>query len=188
MIKKLFIVITVLLVGVAVYRACTRYFIPKIVVNTLTKNDSTSLILPKTVKRKINNAKKKVVPLTDSLIYVAHRQGITIDGILREIDKLEESQVNSFHDMLKLKNVQSADELFDLAKSSFQPEFDVEPFRKIYKANFTMAKYNELMEKVNKMRENPIYDFETAKLIAKQLVLDREEKFNAAVRNVEKTK
>lgn len=183
--KKLALLLILLLFGTIGYLSFTRYFIPKIVVSTLTKNDSTNFLLPKSIKVKINKAKKKVVPLADSLIYEAHRQGLNIDVILNEIDKLDEQQVYSFHDMLKARTVKNADELFDMAKSAFRPDFNVEPFRPIFKANFTFAKYNELLEKADKMRENPLYDFETSKIIARQLVLDREEQFNSTIRKVE---
>jgi len=183
MVKKTLIVLILLLIGVVGYRAFTKYYIPKLVVSSLTKNDSTNFLLPKSIKRKINKGKKNVVPLTDSLVYIAHRQNITIEDILREIDKLEEDEVNWFHDELKSRRIKNADELFDFAKSSFNPAFDVESFRPIFKDNFTFSKYQELLEKSSKARENLLYDFDVAKLIAKQLVLDREEKFNSHFKN-----
>jgi hypothetical protein len=168
----------VVILGFAGYLAYQLYF-PVMVARSIT--NETSYLVPKNVQVRIQKIRKPVNEGAETLVQTMHRSGITIDQILHAIDEATEEQAFSMLDELNGMEIQSADQFFSLAKNHFPVEFDVEVFREPFSEKVNIQLIRKAIKYANIYRKREEFDAETAKSIAKRILLQKEEEFRKII-------
>lgn len=173
---RMYLVAFVLVVA-AMYLAYQMYF-PVMVANSF--STETSSLLPEDMKRKIEKVR---VPVNDGAALIVAKvhqsDNVTIDDLLRAIDNATEEQALALLDELNRRDtLLSADEIFTLTKKYFPVDFDVEIFRAPFREKVSPALIKKCIKYANIYRRRNELDAETAKSIAKRILLQKEDEFN----------
>jgi len=135
--------------------------------------------LPNPIKRRLARSKKKINARVDTLLVIMHNKNITLDQLLRSVDKVTEDQVYGFLDELNHTSIESSDQVFDIGKKHFTPEFDPELLRDVFRRKVTVDAVHKALHKANQQRRDPEIDPATAKAVVKQLLIEKEKKYLA---------
>jgi len=171
---------TAVLVGISGYLAYQLYF-PVMVAKSIT-NENTFLV-PDKLEKRIKKIRQPVNEGADAVVETMHRSGVTIDQVLEAIDNAREEQALAMLDELNSREVTDADELFSIAKKHFPVNFDVEVFREPFKERVSPGLIKKGIRYANIYKEREEIDVETAKSIAKRILLQKESEFNRIVKN-----
>jgi hypothetical protein len=173
--KKLSLVIGVLvLLGFAGYVAYEVY-LPQMIAESIT-NEPASFV-PDDIQNRIEKIRKPVNEGAGVVVETMHKSGVTMDQILKAIDDTEEEQAFAFLDELNNSDLQSADQVFTLAKKHFPVDFDVEIFREPFNKKVTMGIIKKGVRYANIYKSKEEFDSGTAKTIIKRILLEKEEEF-----------
>ena len=176
MMRKL-IWLTVFVVGASlVFIGIKRYVLPRYIA-TIIISDETPQFLPKRLEKKLKTSRKQVNASVDTVLRVMHQKGVTLNQILKAIDDAEEDQVYAFLDELNAGPVLNNDQVFTMAKKYFKTEFDPEIFRPVFHQHVSVDMIKTGLAYANKQREDPEISPETARAILKQLLVEKEKKY-----------
>ena len=92
-------------------------------------------------------------------------------------DETEEEQAYAFLDELNRSEIESPDQVFNMAKRHFPVEFNVEIFRKPFNDKVTIATIRKGVRYANMYKTKEEFDITTAKSVVKQILLQKEEEF-----------
>ena len=162
------------LVGFAGYVAYKVYF-PQIIAESLT-HESLALV-PDKIENRIQKIRKPVNEGAGVVVETAHKSVVTLDQILKAIDETEEEQAYAFLDELNRSEIESPDQVFNMAKRHFPVEFNVEIFRKPFNDKVTIATIRKGVRYANMYKTKEEFDITTAKSVVKQILLQKEEEF-----------
>lgn len=172
---RLYVAALVLLAG-AGYLAYQAYF-PVLVAKSF--NSESSNLLPKEIKRKIEKVRQPVNEGAETIIAQIHQSDdITLEDLLRAIDNASEEQALALLDTLNKMEIKSSDEIFTLTKKYFPVDFNVEIFRAPFNEKVSPALIRKCVKMANIYKRKNELDAETAKSIAKRILLQKEEEFN----------
>lgn len=175
--KKLRLYLAALvLVGSAGYLAYRLYF-PVMVAKSFASK--TSKLLPQDVQRRIEKVREPVNEGAAIIIAQIHQSdGVTMEDLLRAIDNATEEQAYALLDELNAMDIKSADSVFSVTKRHFPVDFNVEIFRKPFIEKASPALIRKCVKMANIYKRRGEIDAETAKSIAKRILLQKEEEFN----------
>ncbi len=160
-----------------------KFFLTDFIANTLL-NDSLPSYLPWHLKSKIEKVQKPVSESAFAVISVMHQSGITLDQILKAIDDAKEEQAYAMLDELNTTKITDVDQFFDIGKKYFPVDFDVEVFREVYREKTTMRLIKKAIRHANIYKKEERMDAETAKEIAKKILISKEEEYNEIMDNL----
>jgi hypothetical protein len=174
MVKKLVTVfialVSVSLISYGIY----KLYAPTIIANELLK-ETEPTFLPKKIAEKIKKVKTETNQLSTDIIKDIHKSNISLDQLLNGLDEVTEDEANSFLDEINnLEELESPDQIFDLAKNHFPVDFDVEPLREPFRNKADIHKIETLIQKANEYRDNNLINFESAKAIIKRILIEKE--------------
>lgn len=177
MIKKIVIVFiaftSLALISYVVY----KQYAPAIIANELLK-ETEPIFLPKKITEKIKVVKIQTNQLSTDVIKDIHKSNITLDQILKALDEVTEDEANALLDEINaLGEIKSSDQIFDLTKKRFPVEFDVEPLREPFRKKANVPLLKKALLKANQYRDNDLIDFESAKSIARRILIEKEKEF-----------
>lgn len=172
------LVISILiLIGYVAY----KQYAPEIIANELLKKTEPAF-LPKKVAEKMKEIKAKTNSISAGAINDIHKSNISLEQVLKAIDNATEDKANLLLDEInRLKDPKSADQVFDLAKKHFPVDFDVEALRQPFRAKADSILLKKALRKANEYRDNNLIDFESAKIIIKRILIEKEKEFNQQV-------
>jgi hypothetical protein len=130
--------------------------------------------LPKFLQKKIKAVSTPVNAGAEDVIKQIHLSQISIDKILAMIDNTTEKQAYLFLDELNQSELKNTDQVFDIAKKHFPADFDVEILRKPFNENVNLKMIEKGISFANNNRKLKDIDIETAKAIAKKILLEKE--------------
>ncbi len=164
----------VILVGYIGYK---KIVLPRYLTNLILEEKDTPSIIPNRYAKRLVKARKRINASVDSALTVIHRNNITIDQLLKAIDDVEEKQVYACLDELNSISITNTDQVFDIGKKYFKTDFDIELFRPDFRQYVTLPMIKKGLKYANKQRADPEMDPETAKTIAKQILIEKEKKY-----------
>ncbi len=121
--------------------------------------------------------------MAEAVLKLAHDENISIDDIIQAIDDAEEKQAYAFLEELNRTEITDQDQIFTMGKKYFPAKFDVEVFRAPFNEKISVKQIKRGIELANQYKDQEEIDAETAKSIMKKILLQKEEEFNAIVRN-----
>lgn len=158
-----------------------KQYVPEIIANELLKKTEPAF-LPKKVTEKMKEIKAKTNSISSDAIKDIHRSNISLEQVLKAIDDATEEKANILLDEInRLEDPKSADQIFDLAKKHFPVDFDVEALREPFLAKADSLNLKKAIRKANEYRDNKLIDFESAKIIIKRILIEKEKEFNQQV-------
>lgn len=176
--KQLIILIILLFAGILIGYKVYKLYAPELIANALLGDDEPS-ILPKKVVEKLKKIKAPTNQISEEIIRSIHTSNITIEQILTALDGVTEEKASELlDDINSLDEITSPDQIFDLTKQHFQVEFDVELLREPFRSKIDINLLRQVIKKANQYRNNNIIDFESAKIIIKRILIEKEEEFN----------
>lgn len=152
-----------------------HYYVPYAIARSITDTTraTTTTLIPKEIRKKIDKVKKPANEVSLKLVETAQKTDISMDAIFDAIDNVEEAELNSFLDKLRKTRMDNKDEIFDLAKTHFDLGFDIEPFREMYKETFTIKRIRKLVSYLDANRNSEAVDIGTAKMVAKNILKNK---------------
>lgn len=163
-----------LLVGLAAYVGYKVYF-PQIIAESLT--NETLALVPDNIENRMQKIRKPVNEGAVVVVEAAHKSGVTMDQILKAIDETKEEQAYAFLDELNNSDIESPDQVFNMAKRHFPVDFNVEIFRKPFNDKVSIATIRKGVRYANMYKSKEEFDATTAKSVLKQILLQKEEEF-----------
>jgi hypothetical protein len=155
-----------------------KQYAPAIIAHELLK-ETEPVFLPKKIVEKIKKIKVQTNQLSTDVIKDIHKSNITLDQILKALDEVTEDKANLLLDEINgLGVIKSSDQIFDLTKKHFPVDFDVEPLREPFRNKADVRLLQKAVQKANEYRDNSLIDFESAKAIAKRILIEKEKEFN----------
>jgi hypothetical protein len=168
----------IVLIAISGYITYQLYF-PAMVAKSIVSESS--FVFPKSLSEKISKIRGPVNVGVSSIVETVHHSGLTIDDILLAIDNATEEQANALLDELNSTEITDADHFFDLVKKHFPVPFDVEVFREPFKQKITIRQIRKGIIYANIYKERDEIDAQTAKSIAKRILLQKEEELKHIV-------
>jgi hypothetical protein len=169
------LVVLVILAGYLAYRMYFPVMIAKSIVN------ESSFLVPNSLSEKIKKIRQPVNEGALAVVETMHESGLTIDDILRAIDAANEEQAMALLQDLNETEIKDTDQFFSLVKKHFPVAFDVEIFREPFKEKVSLPQIKKGIRYANRYKERDELDAETAKSIAKRILLQKEEEFKKIV-------
>jgi hypothetical protein len=174
--KVRLIVISILLLAFAGYLAYQLY-LPVMVAKSFSSD--TSPLLPKDIQVKVEKVKKPVNESAELIVKRIHQSDdVTMDDLLNAIDNVTEEQALAFLDELNKTEIKSTDQVFSMTKKHFPVDFNVEIFREPFSEKASVPLIRKCIKYANIYKRREEIDAETAKSIAKRILLQKEEEFN----------
>lgn len=184
--RKLIWFLGILIVTIGLgYVAYRKILLPKYVARIIL-NDETSKLLPKRYEKRIVKSRKRISSSIDSVLVISHRENISLEQLLKAIDEVKEEQVYGFMDELNTTKIVSSDQVFDICKKHFKPDFNVELFRSVFQEKAPVDLIKKGLAIANKHREDEDMSAEIVRSVAKQLLIEKEKKYNTLVKVNEK--
>jgi hypothetical protein len=159
-----------------------QHFLPDVVAHSIT-SDTEHSWMPFDGNTKIKRIKKPVNEIANAVIKKAHESNISIDDVLRAIDNAKEEQAYALLDELNSTEIESPDQVFTITKKHFPVDFDIEVFRPAFNEKVKIGHIKRGLKLANQYKDQQEIDAETAKSIAKKILLQKEEEFNKIVRS-----
>ncbi|HYF67526.1 MAG TPA: hypothetical protein VD884_05285 [Ohtaekwangia sp.] len=175
------VIVVVLILAVAGYLGYEAFF-PKLIAHSITAEESPAW-MPNSVDTKIKKIRKPVNEMASAVIKHAHKSNVSIEDVLKAIDEAKEEQAYALLEELNKTEIQSTDQVFNMAKKHFPVDFDVEIFRETFNKKVTLHHIKKGLRYANSYKEREEFDPETAKSVAKQILLQKEAEFNKVVKN-----
>ncbi|MBX2955413.1 MAG: hypothetical protein KF846_04620 [Cyclobacteriaceae bacterium] len=177
MTKKVIIVaflsMTTLVVGYKLY----KQYAPFVIANAILKEEE-PIFLPPKIKKKLKEKKVHYNKISKDVIQDIHKSNITLDQVLKALDEVTEEKVYLFLDEVNgLGEIKSSDQIFDLTKKYFPVDFDVEPLRKPFEEKADIVLLQKVIKKANEYRDNELIDFQSAKIVIKRILIEKEKEF-----------
>jgi hypothetical protein len=173
--KKLALIAgAILLIGLAAYVAYEVY-LPAMIAQSIT--DEPVAFVPDNIQHRLDKIRKPVNEGADAVVQTMYKSGVSMDQILKAIDNAEEEQAYAFLNELNKADIQSADQVFSIAKKYFPVDFDVEIFRKPFNEKVTLATIKKGVRYANIYKDKEEFDVSTAKSIMKRILLQKEDEF-----------
>ena len=152
-----------------VYRSEVPDMVAKAVVS-----DSLPHYIPKRIQSRIQEISKPINEGTEAVIIEMHTQGIPTNKLMATIDETSEGDVNRFLDELNRQQPNDIHQVFDIAKSHIDTDFDAEILRKPFTDHVTMKQIQKVMKYAQDNRKTHDLDFKTTKAILKKIILEKE--------------
>lgn len=165
------IIVLLCLAGMFAYKVC----LPKMIADGIT--DEASYLMPNDIKEKLEAIREPVNEGALTVVETAHKSGVTMEQIMRAIDNAKESQLDAMLLELKDTQIESTDQVFSIAKKHFPVDFDVEIFRKPFNDRVELITLKRAIRQAVAYLENEDIDEQTAKAIAKRILLQKEDEF-----------
>jgi len=158
-----------------------KVYLPALIADAVVKDEG-SAYLPKFVEVRIRKYKAPVNEAAGDVVEQIHQSDITMDQILKAIDDTDESQVDAAIAELSTREINSTNEVFDIAKKHFPVGFDVELLRKPFNENVDLDMVRAAVEKARQKKEDEMVDPEMAKAVLKQILIQKEEEYQKHVK------
>jgi cobalamin biosynthesis Mg chelatase CobN len=178
---------TVLVLGLLIALAIGGYigfkiYMERMIAKAIVSTNELPAYLPEKVREKVKKVRIPVNQGADVIINTMHQsKKVTLDQILKAIDNVTEEQAFAMLELLNNTKVENTDQVFDMAKKQFPVDFDVEIFRKAYHEKVSMRLIKKAMVHGNRLKENQDMDFESARSILKQILIQKEKDFTKVV-------
>jgi hypothetical protein len=169
--KKTTLLLVLCLAGAVIYISYIHYM-PQLVAQAIIAEKLPAFI-PTRVQHKIETVRKPVNESAAGVVEQIHKAHIPINKVLDMIDNTTEAQAYSMLDELTVTPLKTTDQAFDIAKKHISADFDIEVLRKPFNDNIDLKLIKIGIRYGNANRKKEI-DIETAKVIAKQLLLQKE--------------
>lgn len=169
------IFLLILLVGAGSYLAYRKYM-PEVIAEAIT-SEHLPTYLPERIQKKVKKIRTPINESANAVIVEMHKSKITLDQILEAINNVTEEDANALLDSLNTVQIQNPEQVFDMAKKQFPVNFDVEVFRKPYKDKVSMKLIKKGLAYANRYKRNEEMDFESARSIAKSILIQKEKEF-----------
>jgi len=159
------------------YIGYKKIILPRYLAKLILDEKDAPSIIPNRYAKRLVKARKRINAGVDSTLVVIHRNNITMDQLLKAIDDVKDEDVYWCLDELNSIRITNSDQVFDIGKKYFKPDFDVELFRPDFRRYVTLPMIKKGLKYANKQRDDPEMDSETAKTIAKQILIEKEKKY-----------
>lgn len=130
--------------------------------------------IPKRLKTRVESMRAPINKGTEAMLRKMQESNVSVDQVLDAVDDISEAEAYAFLDELNAKNPRSTDEVFDVAKKHFSPEFDLEIFREPFNQYFEMKQVKKAIAYANFNRKSNDVDIATAKAILKSIIIEKE--------------
>jgi hypothetical protein len=161
-----------------------KIYMQKMIAHAIVSPNELPSYLPEKVKEKVKKVKVPVNQGAEAIIITMQQsQKVTLDQILKAIDNVTEQQAYAMLDTLNNTKIQNTDQVFDIAKQHFPVDFDVEIFRKAYREKVSMRLIKKGISYGNRFKKNQDMDFESARSILKQILIQKEHELNKVMTN-----
>jgi hypothetical protein len=165
-------------IGIGSYIAFKMYM-QKLIANAIVSPNELPSYLPEKVKEKVKKVKIPVNQGAEAIIITMQQSNtVTMDQILKAIDNVTEEQAYAMLESLNNTKIKNTDQVFDMAKQHFPVDFDVEIFRKAYREKVSMRLIKKGISYGNRFKRNQDMDFESARSILKQILVQKEHELN----------
>jgi hypothetical protein len=169
--KKTTLLLVFCLAAAVIYISYIHYM-PRLIAQVIVAEKLPPFI-PTRVQQKIETVRKPVNESAAGVVEQIHKAHIPMNKVLNMIDNTTEEQAYSMLDELTTTPLKTTDQAFDIAKKHISADFDIEVLRKPFNENVDLKLIKMGIRYGNSNRKNNI-DIETAKVIAKQLLLQKE--------------
>jgi hypothetical protein len=159
-----------------------KIYMQKMIAKAIVSPNELPSYLPEKVKEKVKKVKVPVNQGAEAIITsMQQSKTVTLDQILKAIDNVTEEQAYAMLDTLNNTKIKNADQVFDMAKQHFPVDFDVEVFRKAYREKVSMRLIKKGIVYGNRFKKNQDMDFESARSILKQILIQKEHELHKVV-------
>jgi hypothetical protein len=159
-----------------------KIYMRRMIANAIVSPNELPAYIPEKVREKVKKVKVPVNQGAEAIINSLHQsKKVTLDQILKAIDNVTEDQAYTMLESLNNTKIKNTDQVFDMAKEQFPVDFDVEIFRKAYHEQVSMRLIKKAMAYGNKYKQTQEMDFESARSIVKQILIQKEKDLNKAM-------
>ncbi len=176
--KPALILFVLLLAITGVWYFIYKIYIPTAIAKAITSKHELPAYIPQKIKTQVSKIKTPVNEGATTIVKTMHQSKITLEQILEAIDNVREDEANAMLDSLNSTEIRHANQVFNMAKRQFPVDFDVEVFRAPYNKNVNMKVINTCLAHINRHVKNQEIDFESARLIVKTILIQKEKEFN----------
>jgi hypothetical protein len=175
--KKFIIILfaTILIGGIAAF-VLYKYYLPEVIADAVVADDLPDY-LPKPVKTRIEKIREPVNAGAEDVVKEIHDSDIAIEKILEMIDRTTEDMSNEILDELNRSKITTTDQAFDIIKKHVKADFDLEVLRKPFNENVDVKMIRKAIGYGNINRKSKDIDLETAKVIAKRILIEKEKQY-----------
>ena len=176
--KRVLLFLGLITVLVSTLYLAFKIYVPNAIANAITSAEL-PVYLPEQIKLKVKKIKGPVNEGASTIIKTLHTSNVTLTQVLQAIDNTTEEQAYALLDSLNEKQPENIDQFFDMVKYHFPVEFDVEVFRKPYHEKINMRLIKKGIAYANHYKKSEEIDFETARSIMKQILIQKEQEFDS---------
>ncbi len=173
--KIIWFLAVVILVGVG-YFGYVRFVLPRYIARIIVNDELAPGFLPNRYGKIFVKSKKQINVGADSVLRIMHREKISLAQLLHAIDEVNEDEAYQFLDELNSTAITSSNQVFDIGKKYFKPDFDVELFREVFRKRFSVSQLKRGLLLANEHREEGDMSPEILRTIAKQILIEKERK------------
>jgi hypothetical protein len=161
-----------------------KFYMRRMIANAIVSPNELPTYIPEKVREKVRKVKAPVNQGAEAIINSLHQsKKVTLDQILKAIDNVTEEQAYAMLELLNKTQIKNTDQVFDLAKEHFPVDFDVEIFRKAYHEKVSLRMIRKAIAYGNKYEQTQEMDFESARSIVKQILIQKENELNKVMRD-----
>jgi hypothetical protein len=156
-----------------------KFYLPELVANVVTGQQSTPDFIPEATRKKIEEIKTPVNKGAESFVREIHKAEVPFNQVILTVEGLSEDQASSLVDQVRNLKAQNPDELFDIIKVNVNPDYDIEPLRKSFNQKVNAKTIKTSIAYYEYYRNEKLYDFETVKSILINVLRQKEEDYQS---------
>ena len=165
-------------VSLTVVFAATAYifyqiYLPHLIAEAVIADDVPDYI-PRRFQHKIEAVRRPLNKGSEDVVKEMHKANIPMEKMLAMIDHTTEAQAYGMLEELNQTKLTDTDQVFEIIKKHFPAEFDLEVFRKSFNDHVDLKMIKKAMRYGNMNRRTKDIDIETAKAIAKKILVEKE--------------
>lgn len=153
-----------------------KYYLPGMIGEAVVKDEIPAYV-PDYMKSKMVKYKAPLNKGADDVIRQIHQANVPLDQVLGAIDKTDEAQINAMISEIQMSDVQSTDQVFNIAKRHLDPGFDIEVLREPFNKNVNIKMIRKALDESNQNAERTV-DTDMAKAILKNILVQKEHEYN----------
>ncbi len=158
------------------YFGYTKFFLPRYIASIIVYDKVTPNYLPTRYEKRFLKSRKQINLGADSVLHIIHSKHVSLEQLLKAIDEVEEEQAYNFLDELSSITIVSSNQVFDIGKKYFKPDFDVELFREVFERKASVSQIKRGVILANKHRDEGDMSPEMLRAVAKQILIEKEKK------------
>jgi len=168
----------VIILGVGGYYAYIKFILPRQIASVILNDKAAPKLLPNRYEKQFVKSRERINSGADSLLRILHRKSISLNQLLKAIDEVDETEAYRFLEELNSTTIESSDQVFNIGKKYFKPDFDVEILRELFRKRVSVVQIKRAIALATKHRDEGDMSPEIFRSVIKQVLIEKEKKIS----------